>query len=221
MRTTVTALAVAALILPAPAAYARKKPVAVWQVMRTTDPITKTSTCAVVASDYYGKMRFTQTGALYPVVEMNSTYGLLVGVSSGGRYRLPSGDIVWAVDDLPHRELRAANNPGAPRMPGPTTDGANALSSVTAYAMKLAQSGVSTSTMASGDEAREMLGELLAGGSLLFRRAAATPTMGLPNYEALAAGQITANGELKPIPLDKSFRDGLTACGITTQSTTR
>lgn len=213
MRLSVVVLGLIGLVL-APAVHAAKKPVAAWQVMRATDPVTRASTCAVVASDYVGKMRFTQTGALYPVVEMNSTYGLLVGVSSGGRFRMPTGDILWAVDDLPHRELRAAENPGAvpPAAPHPSPQGN--LEALTAYSIGLSQAMVAPSTMASGPKAREMLAEMLAGRSLLFRSAGTGAQTGLPNYTALMAGQITGKGELKPIPLDVSFRDGLKACGI-------
>jgi len=213
MRAVATAIIIVAT-LAAPTAHARKKPAAAWQVMRATDPVTLASTCAVVASDHYGKIRFTQTGGLYPVVEMNSTHGLLVGVSSGGRFRLPTGDILWAVDNFPHREIKAADNPG---LPTPATPAApeGTVEAVTAQAMRMTYAMTATSTMASGAKAREMLDEMLAGGSLLFRAAAPAAQIGMPNYTALMAGQITGKGELKPIPIDASFREGLKACGIT------
>jgi hypothetical protein len=182
--------------------------------MRATDPITRVSTCAVVASDYSRKTRFTMTGGLYPVVEMNTTYGLLVGVSSGGRYRLPTGDILWVVDDKPYRTIRAAENPGAPAVPAAGSDAAQAIDTVTAYAIQLARSGAATSTLASGAKAREMLDEMMHGQSLLFRAAGMGPQTGLPDYTAMRAGQVNEKGELHPIPLDDSFREGLAACGI-------
>ncbi len=204
-------------VLAAPAAEARRKPRDTLQVMRATDPVTRVSTCAVVASDYVGRTRFTQSGALYPVVESNGTYGLLVGVSSGGRLRLPTGDILWAVDNLPHRELRAADNPGAPAMDGPPEATVEAM---TAYGMALSQAMTATSTMASGDKAREMLAEMLGGTSLLFRSAGAGPATGLPDYSALVAGQVNEKGELRAIPLDASFRNGLRECGLIDQGET-
>lgn len=211
MRKLFACLAIASLVI-SPAAQAKKKPKPAWQVMRATDPVTRASTCAVVASDYVGGTRFTQTGALYPVVEMNSTYGLLVGVSSGGQIRLPVGDILWVVDDLPYRELKAAENPGA--VPPPSAPGAEAVAELTAYAQHLARTMTATSTMASGTKAREMLDEMLRGSALLFRSAGTGPQTGLPDYQGLAAGQVNRKGELKPIPLDASFHDGLHACGI-------
>jgi hypothetical protein len=66
-------------------AEARKKQ-ATWVAKQATDPITGASSCTVTASDRAAGMRFTRTGATYPVVELNSEHGLLVGVSSGGRY---------------------------------------------------------------------------------------------------------------------------------------
>lgn len=217
MRRVLVAAAVASLVFSS-AAQAKKPPRVAWQVMRVTDPITHASSCAVTASDYVGKIRFTQIGGLYPVVEMNSTYGLLVGVSSGGRYRLPTGDVLWVVDERPHRELHAADNPGTPALPVVGADPTQATNAATAYAMQMVKSGVSTSTMASGAKAREMLDEMLGGKSLLFRSAGFGPQIGLPNYSALMAGQFNEKGQLRPVPLDDSFREGLKACGIVPSS---
>jgi hypothetical protein len=144
-----TALAVAT------SAYARKAPPGAWQVVRSSDPVTHISSCAVVASDYVGKLRFTQSGGLYPVVEMNSTYGLLVGVSSGGRMRMTTGNIVWAVDDLPYRELDAAENPatGASGRKVPQ----ETVAAVNAQTLQMIYPVTATSTMASGVKAKEIL----------------------------------------------------------------
>lgn len=40
-----------------------------------------------------GRSTKKATGALHPVIESSSPYGLLVGVSSGGRFRLPTGGL--------------------------------------------------------------------------------------------------------------------------------
>jgi hypothetical protein len=212
MRNFVMALALTGAVTSS-AAQARKDQPA-WQVLRATDPITRVTTCSVAATDHIRNTRFTMTGGLYPVVEMSSTYGLLVGVSSGGRIRMPTGDILWVVDDKPYRTLRAAENPGSPAMPATSSDAAKAIDAVTAYAMQLARSGAATSTMASGVKAREMLDEMLQGRSLLFRAAGWGQQTGLPDYSAMMAGQINEKGELHPVPLDTSFRAGLQECAI-------
>lgn len=188
---------------------AKKAPPATWQVMRNLDPVTGAASCAVVASDRAAGMSFTRTGMLYPVVEMNSELGLLVGVSSGGKFRVPTGDIVWRVDQLPFREIRAMDNPAAVNAsPDPT-----GIVEMTAYTMRFVASATATSTLAGGAKAREMLDEMLAGQGLLFRQKAATAQFGIPSAEVNSVGQITAKG-LRPIPLDGTFRDALKACGV-------
>ena len=84
---------------------------------------------------------------------------------------------------------------------------------MTAYSMQLKRSLTATSTMASDAKAREMIDEMLKGRSLLFRSKVG-PQTGLPNYSALLAGQVNERGQLRPVPLDASFSDGLKACGI-------
>lgn len=149
---------------------------------------------------------------------MNAAHGLLVGVSSGGRFRMPVGDIVWAVDGKPHREVRAADNPSiaatASPAPSPGDIAAATIASSVAQANRVVQAMTATSTMASGDKAREMLAELLAGERLLFRAATPNALIGMPDYRALMARQINEKLEIKPIPIDASFREGLIACGI-------
>jgi hypothetical protein len=67
------------------------------------------------ASNYVGWTRFTTTGGLYPIVEMNSSYGLLVGISSGGRIRVPTGDMLWVVDDKRVMSIGVSAQPAVPR----------------------------------------------------------------------------------------------------------
>jgi len=213
-------LAALAASFIASGAMAAKKPAGAWQVIRQPDPVTGRSTCTVAAIDAAGGSAFSRTGALYPVVENNPVHGLLVGVSSGGRFRLPAGDILWRVDDRPFRELRAADNPApagttpvAPVPPGPNDAATKAMQEAMASTMRLTAGMTATSTMASGPRARDMLAELLAGHQLLYRSASAAPDFGLPSSEALRVGQYTAKGQ-RPIPIDDSFRVGVTSCGI-------
>lgn len=104
--TTIVAATMAATCITR-AASAKKAPKPVWQVSRTGDPITGATSCIVAAYDQAAGLSYTRTGALYPFVENSSTHGVLVGVGSGGRIRLPTGDIVWRVDDRPFRTLAA------------------------------------------------------------------------------------------------------------------
>ena len=148
---------------------------------------------------------------------------MLVGVGSGGRFRLPTGDIVWRVDDRPFRTLAAADNPpGAttPAMPQASTPQASAaMQQLVDQQMRLVAAVTATSTVAGGNTARTMLAEMLGGKGLVFRAAAATANYGLPNGANRSVGQITKDG-LRPYPLDDSFRAGLTACGIAAAAST-
>ncbi len=198
--------------LPATAS-AKKAPALAWQVSRTNDPITGATSCIVAAYDRAAGLSFSRTGALYPFVENSSTLGLLVGVSSGGRMRLPTGDIVWRVDDRPFRTLKAADNPVRDNA-SPIPQDNPAMSKLMSEQMRLIAAATATSTVASGETARAMLDEMLAGQGLVFRSATTAPIYGLPTGAEQSVGQVTAKG-LRPYPLDESLRAGLTVCGIT------
>jgi len=199
--------AIAAAIVTTPVAAKER---AVWTASRSVDPITGKTSCVIAAYDGGKGLWFTRMGAIYPIVEMNSDYGLLVGVSSGGSFRMPTGDILWRVDDLPFREIRAANNPGAEVVSGNPTD---TVTQVTQQSLALARSLAATSTVASGDTAWAMLEELKHGKGLQFRQAAAVGAYGLPQQRMMETGQITSKG-LRPFALDASFHTALQTCGI-------
>ena len=209
MKRAVLAAGLAMAFLPG-VAIAKKAPPPTWQVVRSSDPITGETRCVVSATDRAAGIRFTRFGAIYPVVEMNSALGLLVGVSGGGKIRLPTGDILWRVDDKPFRELKAADNPQRNQPPpAPLAS----VPGMTAEVMRMTAALTATSTMASGDKAREMLDEMIAGNGLIYRQQTAAPAFGLPSPVEREVGQITKDG-LAPFPLDESFRAGLASCGI-------
>lgn len=203
------AITLASIVSPA---SAKKSPKQVWRTTRTSDPITGATTCIVAAYDRAAGMSFTRVGALYPFVENNSTHGLLVGVSSGGHIRLPTGDILWRVDDRPFRILKAADNPAAVTTSAIPQDNV-AMQRLMDQQMRLVAAATATSTVAGGDTARAMLAEMLAGSGLVFRAAGTTNSYGLPTGAGQRIGQITKDG-LRPFPLDESLRTGLAMCGI-------
>src|SRR5690606_37462148 len=106
-----TVIAALVLSLVATPAAAQKKMPQTWKATRTADPITGATSCVVSALDYVGKLRYSRSGYLYPIIERSGTHGLLVGISSGGQFRLPTGAIVWRVDDRPFRQLKPEDNP--------------------------------------------------------------------------------------------------------------
>ncbi len=219
MRTKLAPIAAATLAVFTPAAAKEKAP-RTWTATHTTDPVTGISRCVVSASDYVGKTRYTRTGFLYPVIENHPEHGLLVGVSSGGRFRLPTGAILWRVDDRPFREIRPEDGPGTqaaalppPSLPEGTNPTAKAVNDAMATAMRMAVGMSATSTFATGDTAKAMLAELRAGKGLLYRAKAAAVDTGLPDNGAYRLGQVTNDG-LKPLPLDASLAQALVECGI-------
>jgi hypothetical protein len=222
MRVAAPLIILAALSVPATSADAKKPPRGRWEVSRTSDPITGKTSCVVAAPDQAGGLSMTRIGLLYPFVEMSSEQGLLVGVSSGGRYRMPSGDIIWRVDDRPFRTLLAQDNPVSPASATAgtaATDAASkAMQDAVALTTRMTTAVTATSTAASGDRAREMLAEMLAGQGLLFRSAHTAPAYGLPGAANQAVGQYTDKG-MVPYPLDASFRAALAACGIAAPET--
>ena len=221
MKNHITVIVLLALTAVAPAAAKGRAPQA-WQATRTTDPVTGATRCVVTALDYFGRSRYSRTGFLYPVIEQHPDHGLLVGVSSGGRFRLPTGTILWRVDDRPFRELRAEDGPvtvdTAVTVPAGTPQNsiaAKAMADAMALTNRMIMSTTATSTFAQGDRAKEMLAELLAGHGLLFRAKAAAPETGLPGPGMYRVGQITKEG-LRPVPLDESLRTSLKECGMST-----
>lgn len=213
--------AVATVLMPA-VAEAKKKPREVWTVSRTSDPITGDSSCVVTAYDTAAGMKFSRFGFLYPVVENNSKLGLLIGVSSGGQYRVPTGDILWRIDSNPHRTLLAADNPATGNNAGYSAEPFKTGDAETDKRIKeaMASSGkmvaaiTSTSTMASGELAQELLVEMIEGKTLLYRQANAAPAYGLPSSQTGRVGQYTSDEGQVPFKLDASFHRGLKECGI-------
>lgn len=219
MKVRTTAAAFLAMTLTIPAGAKERVP-HTWQATRTTDPVTGATRCVVTALDYVGKTRYSRTGFLYPVIEKHPVHGLLVGVSSGGRFRLPTGTILWRVDDRPFRELRAEHGPmtiDTPAVPPAGTDqnsvAAKAMADAMALSNRMILSATATSTFAQGETALAMLDEMRAGRGLLFRAKAAAPETGLPGTGMYRVGQFTNEG-LRPVPLDESLASALADCGI-------
>lgn len=193
-----------------------------WTVTRSSDPITGMQRCVVAAVDRLGDDRYSRFASLYPFVENNSSLGLLVGISSGGQVRTPTGDILWRVDSNTFRELKMMDTPALtgsqasppqPQSSQGNPDADKALRDALAMTARLTSATLSGVTAVSGDKAKELLAEMTAGQSLIFRGATAAPSMGLPSNATNQVGLMTTEG-LRPILLDASFRAGLAECGI-------
>ena len=168
-----------------------------WIVKRSQDPVLGVSRCVVTKPDQFSSRLFTRTFTLYPVVEKNPKYGLLVGVSSGGNVAIPVSDILWRVDQNTPISIKAQESPSS----GPTYGGVN----INAL--------LSGSTMASGKKARSMLAELKSGTSLVFRQDLPAQHIGLPRASIYRVGEYS-DGKRQAIQLDSSFHKALADCGI-------
>lgn len=194
-----------------------------WSVSRSTDPVTGLERCVVAAVDRLRSDRFSRTGSLYPFVEKNSAIGLLVGVSSGGRFRISPGDIFWRVDANPPKELKMSDTPIAgsqsrPDVTMPTqargnSEAEKAFEEAMAMSARLTAAMTSGVTAVSGRRAEELLTELRSGRTLLFRSATSAPSMGLPSDQTNRVGVVTSDGQ-RALLLDASFTAGLAECGI-------
>lgn len=190
-----------------------------WTASLSTDPITGVERCVVTIPDRSFGSAFSRTGSLYPYVEQNSELGLMIGVSSGGRYRLPTGDIEWRVDDNSHHTLKAADTPST----GETIANVNIEDMSEAQAQAYEQSmdeieGMVFSiqngvTAAGGEKAQALLAELRAGSELRFRSKGSAPSAGLVSSSTYLTGRFE-NGKLVPILLDDSFELALRQCGL-------
>jgi len=126
--------------------------------------------------------------------------------------RLPTGRIVWRVDDKLFRTLDPADNPTGTTSSIAAQDN-QAMKQLVDQQLRLIASATATSTVAGGDTAKAMLAEMVAGRGLIFRAEAATQDYGLPTGNEERVGLLTAKG-LAPFPLDNSFRAGLAECGV-------
>lgn len=196
-----------------------------WSVTMSKDPVTGIERCVVAVFDGSDNFQYSKLGSLYAFVERNSALGVLVGVSSGGPYRVPPGDILWRVDDLPFRELKMMNTPALPTAAAKSTpitapaalqgnpEVEKAIRDAMAATTSILAASASGVTAASGDEARAIIAEMKAGESLIFRGATAAPSMGLASSATAQVG-MNEGGQLRPIRLDASFRSGLVECNI-------
>lgn len=191
----------------------------VWTVTESVDPITSVSRCIVAPPDRAWGTAYTRTGYLYPFVENNSELGLLVGVSSGGPIRVPPGDIVWRVDDKPHRTLDAVNTPtlGNTSPPIDTSEMTDVVRQSFETAMAASSGMISSiqngTTAVDGENAQEMLAEMRAGSQLIYRTVTASQSLGLANPSSTAVGRYSG-GAKEPYPLDASFESALQRCGL-------
>jgi hypothetical protein len=179
-----------------------------WIADKKTDEFTDKTTCrATTGSLYTHSAVYTKNGAFYPMVEQVDGV-LRVGLQSGGKYKIPVGNVQIRIDsnnvwDISTNETPVDLVPTANPMATLTTSNLNdeqkkIVEQSIATAMNSTTQALSPYTVATGDKAKSILKEMLDGKELKYR------TVGL-NQSASTIGTFK---------LDKSLKTALDTCNI-------
>lgn len=184
------------------------KPEIKWVSAKNKDEFTDVSSCKVtVGSLYTHKNVYTEAGKFYPYIE--KVDGVLrVGLQSGGKYKIPVGNIQLRIDSNKTWDISTSETPLdlAPPIQSFNTDYIAELSEEQkkiiegAYESTLATSAklISPYTVTTGDKAVLIVKEMLVGNELKYR------TIGF-NQAASSTGSYA---------LDLSLKNSLIDCGI-------
>ena len=179
-----------------------------WFTQGGVDEFTDVRSCMVTAaSRYTARFATSYTGKYYPFVETRAG-SLRVGVRSGGRVKIPVGDVQIRIDDHKTWTIASAETP-LDYMPQATRDdiarrvkamGGDADRAKATYEAMMATMARSMSpfTAATGEKARKILRQMMNGTRIKYR----TVGMNAPG---------STKGEYY---LDESFLAGLRECGI-------
>lgn len=182
-----------------------------WFTQVSIDEFTDEVSCTVTQGGLYTSsgVIYTINNQVYPAVHFDS-YGVFVGVISGGNIRIPVGDVRVRVDNNEPWTLQAANTPKtALKVDSPTSQ--EHLSTYTqslspeqkaqieaAYgsAMNLTANMMLPYTFVGGDDAARLIDEMKSGRQIRLQR--------------IALGNTTSTVGIHDI--DQSFHDALAKC---------
>lgn len=178
-----------------------------WITVRNTDQFTDKSTCGVTVGSFYtvGGV-FTASNHYYPYIE--SVNGeLRVGIRSGGRFKIPVGDVQLRIDQNPAWTIATGETPvdyvpegqlKAMQAYGGDAKQQQMLESTYKAALQASAQAMSPFTAATGEKAEKILAQMKTGKVLIYR------TLGM-NQAASTTGEYA---------LDQSLSKALTECGI-------
>lgn len=173
-----------------------------WTSVVNKDEFTDVEYRFVTVGSYYTRSGTVSTlsGRLYPFVGQ-AKGKLVVGVRSGGTYRVPVGDVQLRIDDNPAWTISTTETPIDILPANPTTaapEGASAqVAASIAMTQKMVAASMSPFTVTSGEKAESILKQMLNGRVL--------------RYRSVAMGQAYPAGE---IPIDASFKEELLKIGV-------
>jgi len=190
-------------------ACAATSPSGYWAAFDKVDDFTDIRACSVsVGSLYYKDIVATYSGNYYPYIEVVNG-DLRLGIKSGGKISIPVGDIQIRVDSNPAWIISSSETPldYVPEgVMGNMKDYAQGQSeanqkifeSTYKVTMENISRTMSPFTATTGEKARSILKEMVAGQKIKYR------TVGL-NQAASTTGEYD---------LDPSFKASLSHCGI-------
>jgi hypothetical protein len=180
-----------------------------WVASTEFDRFTDQKTCTVTTGSLYTQSSvFTYTNHLYPFIEVVDGE-LRVGLKSGGKYKVPVGDVQLRIDKNKAWDISMSETPVNVK-PDPQTSAqvdimteyAKSLPPeqqalvVNSYKAAMSSTGkmLSPYTATTGDKAKAIVKEMLKGNSLIYR------TLGfsqVANYGGGTTGEFLLNGSLE------------------------
>jgi hypothetical protein len=179
-----------------------------WVTDKQTDEFTDVTTCRATTGSFYSTSGiYTKVGALYPMVEQVDGE-LRVGLQSGGKYKIPVGNIQLRIDSNKAWDINTSETPidllstinplVAIPMDNLPEDQKKMIEQSVESSKKMTAQAMAPYTVATGDKAKAILKEMLAGKELKYR------TVGL----------VQASSTVGEFKLDESLGKALTACNI-------
>lgn len=205
MRIASIGISMAVLAVVAGCAQTTPSASAKWLVTQSKDPFTDSVTKMVTFGDFNSSTGvYTSSLKYYPFVgTVNGE--LVVGLRSGGRFRVPTGTVQFRVDESPAWTIEPGETPillapaqaiSAVSTGDQKTDHAVAASQK--QMMESVQKMMSPFTATGGEKAREIVAQMLKGKKFIYR------TVGVNQ-----AGSTTGYAEI-----DQSFIDGVRSLGV-------
>ncbi|MDT8464020.1 hypothetical protein O3S75_002875, partial [Alcaligenes nematophilus] len=178
----------------------------IWAVSSSQDQFSDVETKMVTVGQWRSSGTiWTKSLNYYPFVGLQDGE-LFVGIRSGGSYRIPTGTVQMRVDANKAWTIEPSETPvylaPAPAQPAiPTANNYNAtvdLAAVQAEALRNMSKALSPYTAATGEKAKSILREMVAGKTLKYR------SVGM-NQPASSTGEVV---------IDASFIQSLKLIGI-------
>lgn len=176
-----------------------------WKAVASTDEFTDVTTKLVTVGEFSTAQGiYTKSMALYPFVGLRNGE-IIVGVRSGGRFRVPAGQVQLRIDDntawmIATEETPLYLAPEVQALPAMTADAkANAvMGEAQKQVMASVHRSMSPFTATTGDKAKQILNQMLGGKRLIYR----------------SVGINQAGGRTGEVVLDESLATSLRGIGI-------